>query len=161
RGGGALSGVQTVYQVYAGTMSSPDFQAVEREMAPRLAAFSDQITQNAKLFARIAAVYDAREQGSLTAEQKRLVWLIHNNFVRAGAQLDADKKARLSGINQRLAGLYTSFSQNVLADETDYVLVLEKERDLAGLPGALRASAGGADGPRRAQAQQAAPHARA
>src|SRR4029450_8686392 len=161
RGGGALSGVQTVYQVYAGTMSSPDFQAVEREMAPRLAAFSDQITQNAKLLAPIAAVYDAREQGSLTAEQKRLVWLIHNNFVRAGAQLDADKKARLSGINQRLAGLYTSFSQNVLAGGADYVLVLEKESDLAGLPDSLRASAAAAAGSRGQKGKWAAPHARA
>jgi peptidyl-dipeptidase Dcp len=141
RAGRGFERVSTLYFVYTGTMSTPELQAVEREMAPKLAAFSDRITGNAKLFARIAAVYDAREKGSLTPEQKRLSWLYHNNFVRAGAQLDGAAKDRLSAINQRLAELYTSFAQNVLADETDYVLVLEKEADLAGLPESLRAAA--------------------
>jgi peptidyl-dipeptidase Dcp len=144
RTGRAFERASTLYFVYTGTMSTPELQAVEREMAPKLAAFSDRITGNAKLFARIAAVYDAREKGSLTPEQKRLSWLYHNNFVRAGAQLDSAAKDRLSAINQRLAELYTSFAQNVLADETDYVLVLEKESDLAGLPESLRASAAAA-----------------
>jgi peptidyl-dipeptidase Dcp len=144
RTGRALERASTLYYVYTGTMSTPELQAIEREMAPRLAAFSDRITGNAKLFARIAAVYEAREQAKLTAEQARLAWLYHNNFVRAGAQLDAAAKERLSAINQRLAELYTSFSQNVLADETDYVLVLDKEADLAGLPDSLRAAAAAA-----------------
>ena len=118
--------------------------AVEREIAPKLAALSDQITQNEKLFARIAAVYEKRESSGLTPEQQRLVWLDYTNFMRAGAKLDAPSKKRLSEINQRLASLFTEFSQNVLADETDYVLVLEKESDLAGLPPSLRAAASAA-----------------
>jgi peptidyl-dipeptidase Dcp len=144
RVGRTLDRVVTLYAVYGGTMSTPDFQAVEREMAPRLAAFSDQITQNAKLFARIKAVYDARETSKLTPEQKRLAWFDYTNFVRAGAQLDPKAKTRMSEINQRLAALYTTFAQNVLADETDHVLVLEKESDLAGLPEAVRAAAAAA-----------------
>ena len=88
RAGRALDRVGTLYSVYGNTMSTPDYQAVEREMAPKLAAFSDQITQNPKLFARIKAVYDARETSGLTPEQKRLGWFYYNNFVRAGAQLD-------------------------------------------------------------------------
>jgi peptidyl-dipeptidase Dcp len=144
RTGRAFDRASTLYFVYSGTMSTPEFQAIEREMAPKLAAFSDRITGNAKLFGRIAAVYAARETAGLTAEQKRLAWLYHNNFVRAGAQLDAAAKDRLSAINQRLAELYTSFAQNVLADETDYVLVLDKESDLEGLPGSLRAAAAAA-----------------
>jgi len=142
--GRTLDRVGTFYGVFASTMSSPEFQAVEREMAPKLAAFGDKITQNEKLFARIAAVYAARESSGLTAEQQRLVWLYHNNFVRAGAKLDAAAKARLSEINQQLAGLYTKFSQNVLADEEGYVLVLESEADLAGLPESLRSAAAAA-----------------
>ncbi len=142
--GRTLERVNTVFEVFAGTLSTPEVQAVELEMAPKLAAFADQITQNEKLFARIAAVYEKRESSGLTAEQQRLVWLDYTNFVRAGAELDGPAKKRLSEINQRLATLFTQFSQNVLADETDYVLVLDKEADLAGLPPSLRAAASAA-----------------
>jgi peptidyl-dipeptidase Dcp len=144
RSGRALDRVSNIFGIYSSTMSTPDFQKVEEEMAPKLAAFSDQITQNEKLFKRIAAVYDAREKGTLTAEQKRLVWLDYTNFVRAGAKLDATAKKRMSEINQRLASLYTKFSQNLLADETDYVLFLDKESDLSGLPESLRSAAASA-----------------
>jgi len=141
RAGRTLDRVTTFYGIYSSTLSGPEFQAVETEMAPRLAAFSDQITQNEKLFARIAAVYEARETAGLTPEQKRLAWLDYTNFVRAGARLDAAAKKRMSEINQRLASLFTSFSQNVLADENDYVLYLTSEAELAGLPDSVRAGA--------------------
>jgi len=144
RTGRALDRVSSIFGIYSSTMSTPEFQKVEEAMAPKLAAFSDQITQNEKLFKRIAAVYEAREKGTLTAEQKRLVWLDYTNFVRAGAKLDPAAKKRLSEINQRLASLYTKFSQNLLADETDYVLFLDKEADLAGLPDSLRSAAAAA-----------------
>ncbi|MEZ5312896.1 MAG: M3 family metallopeptidase [Thermoanaerobaculia bacterium] len=144
RSGRTLDRVQTLYGVMASTMSTPEMQAVEREMAPRFAAFGDKITQNAPLFARIAAVYETRESSGLTPEQQRLVWLHYTNFVRAGAKLDETAKGRLSEINQRLAGLYTSFSQNVLADETDDFVVLANEADLAGLPDSLRSGAAAA-----------------
>lgn len=144
RSGRTLDRATTFYGVWSSTMSGPQFQAVQREMAPKLAAFSDQITQNEALFRRIEAVYNSPEKGRLTPEQQRLVWLYHNNFVRAGARLDAAAKARLSEINQQLAGLFTRFSQNVLADETDRFLVLESEADLAGLPQSLRDAAAAA-----------------
>jgi peptidyl-dipeptidase Dcp len=144
RSGRALDRVSNIFGIYSSTMSTPEFQKVEEAMAPKLAAFSDQITQNEKLFKRIAAVYDAREKGTLTPEQKRLVWLDYTNFVRAGAKLDPAAKKRMSEINQRLASLYTKFSQNLLADETDYVLFLDKEADLAGLPDSLRSAAAAA-----------------
>jgi peptidyl-dipeptidase Dcp len=144
RSGRALDRVTSLYGVWSSTMSSPEFQAVEREMAPRLAAFHDRITQNEKLFARIAAVYEARDKTGLNPEHRRLAWLYYTNFVRAGARLDAPAKARLSEINQRLAALFTSFSQNVLADENDYLLVLQGEADLAGLPESVRSAAAAA-----------------
>ncbi len=144
RSGRLLDRVGTVYGVWSTTMNGPEFQQIEREMAPKLAAFEDQITQNAKLFARIAAVYDARDAAKLTPEQKRLAWFHHTNFVRAGAKLDGPAKQRLSEINQRLAVLFTSFSQNVLGDETDHVLVLDQPADLLGLPESLRAAAAAA-----------------
>jgi len=136
--------VSTIFGIFQSTMNTPDFQVVETEMAPKLAALNDQIVQNEKLFARVQAVYDVREKGNLTPEQQRLVWLDHTNLVHAGAQLDAKGKARMSEINQRLATLFTSFSQNVLADESEHMLLLDNEADLAGLPDALKAAAANA-----------------
>ncbi|HEX8432392.1 MAG TPA: M3 family metallopeptidase [Longimicrobium sp.] len=141
RAGRTLDRVSTAYGVWSSTMNTPEFQVVEREMAPKMAAFSDQITQNEALFRRIEAVYQGPEKARLTPEQQRLAWLYHNNFVRSGARLDATAKARLSAINQRLAGLFTSFSQNVLADENDQILTLRSEAELAGLPQSLRDAA--------------------
>lgn len=156
RAGRTLNRVATVYSIWGSTMNSPEFQVVQREMAPRLAAFNDRIMQNEALFRRIEAVWEAaggeatateRKAATgevLTPEQQRLVWRYYTDFVRAGAKLDATAKARLSAINQRLAGLYTRFSQNVLADETNHYLVLESEADLAGLPESVRAAAAAA-----------------
>jgi peptidyl-dipeptidase Dcp len=155
RSGRTLERVTSIYGVYSTTMSTPDFQAVETEMAPRLAAFSDQITQNEKLFGRIAAVYEAREPSTLTPEQRRLVWLNYTNFVRAGAKLDAATKKRVGEINQRLATLYTKFSQDVLAEEGNYVTVLAGEADLAGLPDSVRAAAAAAAEERGSKGQWA------
>jgi peptidyl-dipeptidase Dcp len=139
-----LKQVQAVYGVWSTSMNTPAFQAIEREMAPRLAAFRDRVAQNEPLFRRIAAVYEAREAAGLTPEQKRLAWLYHTTFARTGARLDPAGKKRLSEVNQRLATLYTTFAQNVLADETDHALFLESEADLAGLPDAVRAAAAAA-----------------
>jgi peptidyl-dipeptidase Dcp len=144
RAGRTLSRVQRIYGIFASTMNGPEFQLVEREMAPRLAAFDDQITQNVALFKRIETVYNSPEKTKLTPEQQRLTWLYYTDFVRAGARLGPDAKARLSEINQKLAGLYTRFSQNVLAEETDQYIVLKAETDLAGLPQSVRDAAAAA-----------------
>ena len=106
RAGSTLERVSTIYSTLSGTMSTPELRAVEREMGPKLAAFSDTISQNEKLFKRIESVYKKRNRHSLklTAEQKRLTWRYYTNFVRAGAKLNADQKKRLSEI----CLLYTS-----------------------------------------------------
>ena len=144
RAGRTLGRVGTLYGVWGATMSNPEYQAVQREMAPRLAAFNDQITQNEALFKRIEAVYNSPAKAKLTAEQQRVTWLYYTNFVRSGARLNADAKKRLSAINQQLAGLFTKFSQNVLAEETDQFIVLKSEEELAGLPQSLRDAAAAA-----------------
>ena len=168
RTGRTLDRVSTVYGIFVSNLNDDAVQAVEREMSPKLAAFSDKITQNAKLYSRIAAVYDTRETSGLTPEQKRLAWLYYTNFTRAGAKLDPAAKEKLSGINQRLATLYTNFSQNVLADEGDQMLLLEDEAALAGLPETARAAAataaesrgqkGKCGGPEYAFEHRALPH---
>lgn len=141
RTGRTLARVGTIYGVYASTLNDETVQAVEREIEPKLAAFTDQIFQNEALFKRIEKVYEARESAGLTAEQQRLTWKYYTDFVRAGARLDADSKKRLAEINQELASLYTSFSQNVLKDEEEGLLLIDDEADLAGLGDSARAAA--------------------
>jgi len=95
KSGRTLARVSSVLGVFGSTMSTPDFRKVELELAPKLAAFNDQITQNPKLFARIAAVYAQRDTAGLTPEQQRLAWVDYNGVVRAGAKLDGAAKDRL------------------------------------------------------------------
>lgn len=133
--------VASVYGVWSSTMATPDFQAVERDMEPRLAALRDEITQNEKLFQRIEAVYQSPDKEKLNSEQQRLVWYHYTEFVRSGAKLDAAGKTRVASINQRLADLYTRFGQNLLSDEEGYATILSSEADLAGLPESFRTGA--------------------
>jgi peptidyl-dipeptidase Dcp len=109
-------------------------------MSPILAAFNDEIVQNAALFARIKAIYETRETSGLTPEQQRVVWLTYRRFARQGAALNEPDKAKLADINKELSGLYTAFGQNELADEEEDMLVLEAA-ELSGLPDWLTASA--------------------
>lgn len=138
KAGHTLDRVTTIYGIWSGTMSSPEFQVVQREMAPKLAAFNDQITQNDALFKRIETVYNSPEKKKLSAEQQRLTWLYFTNFVRAGAKLDATAKARLTQINQQLASLFTKFSNNVLYEEDNQFVTLKSEDELKGLPQSVR-----------------------
>ncbi|HEX4709928.1 MAG TPA: M3 family metallopeptidase [Phenylobacterium sp.] len=140
RAGATGDRVGTIYDIWSGTLSTPDVRAVEKEIEPKLAAHNDKILQNEKLFRRIEAVYEARDKAGLTPEQKRLAWVRWNAFVRAGAKLSPAAKARVAEINKELAGLFTTFNQNLLADETDYVLYLD-EKDLTGLPHDVREAA--------------------
>lgn len=144
RAGATLRRVETVFDVFASTLGTPEVQAVEREIAPRLAEVADRITQNARLFKRIEAVYQSPDKARWSPEKQRLAWLYHTDFVRAGARLGAPEKQRLTLINRELAELFTRFSQNLLADETDQWITLEREQDLAGLPASERESAAAA-----------------
>ena len=138
KAGHTLDRVTTIYSIWGSTMASPEFQTVQREMAPKLAAFNDQITQNEPLFKRIEAVYNSPDKKRLTPEQQRLAWLYYTNFVRSGAKLDAKAKARLTEINQQLATLFTKFSNNVLAEEDGQFVTLKSEDELKGLPQSVR-----------------------
>src|SRR3569623_881597 len=90
-------------------------QAVETAGAPKLAAFQDEVMQDERVFARIEAVHAARVK--LAPLEARLTDVVYRRFARNGAALNKTDKARLAAINQELAGLFTKFSQNVLADE--------------------------------------------
>ena len=144
RSGRALDRVDTLYGIYSSSLSTPEFQALERQMAPRLAAHRDRIVQNEALFRRIEAVYNSPDKASLTAEQQRLVWLRYTNLVLAGARLGPAGKQEVAEINKRLATLFTRFGQNILSDEEHNFVVLESKEDLAGLPAGFLTSAASA-----------------
>ncbi len=152
--------VMTVYGVYAGALADDEVQRVEREMAPKLAALGDRITQNRRLFDRIRSVYEGRESAGLSAEQRRLCWLVHTDFVRAGAALDDEAKRELAGLNERLATLSTTFSQNVLADENSGFVAIDDAAGLAGLSPALVSAAAEAAASRGSPGGWAIPNTR-
>jgi peptidyl-dipeptidase Dcp len=141
RAGRLLTRVGALFFNLASSETSPALQAVERELAPRLAAHNSAIYQHAGLFARVDAVHAGRAAAAWTDEQRRLVERIHLDFVRAGARLGADAGRRHAQVIQRLAELTTRFGQNVLADEAAFRLELNGEADLAGLPDFVRAAA--------------------
>jgi peptidyl-dipeptidase Dcp len=134
RAGAVYRRVTSLMGIFTSTLNDAAMQAVQRKVAPVLAAFRDEIVHNRALFDRIDAVFQARATSGLNAEQQRLADVVHRRFTRQGAALPAADKARLGEINQALASLYTAFSQNILADEEGLALVLESEADLAGLP---------------------------
>lgn len=137
--GRTLGDLYCYYGIWGSNMSSPEFQVVETEMDPKLSALSDKINQNAALFKRIETVYTSPDKAKLTPEQQRVLWIYYTNFVRSGAKLNVADKARVGAINTELSGLFTKFSQNLLADENTYIEL--SEADLAGLPDSLKANA--------------------
>nr|WP_296073575.1 M3 family metallopeptidase [uncultured Actinoplanes sp.] len=142
--GRALDRAQRFFGIFTSTMNDKAMQDLQTEMSPVLSAFADDIIQNSRLFARIKAVYDDRATAGLSPEENRLVETYYQNFIRQGAALDDADQAKLKELNQKLASLYTKFSQNELADEESYTLTLETEADLEGLPESLREAAAGA-----------------
>jgi peptidyl-dipeptidase Dcp len=136
-----LDRAATVFFNLAGTDTNEDIQAVERAMAPRFAKHAMRIYQDETLFARVDALFKKRKKLKLTEEQERVLERYHRGFVKSGAGLPPKAKKRLAAIAARMSVLGTHFSQNLLADEQAFVLVLEKEADLAGLPEAVRAAA--------------------
>jgi peptidyl-dipeptidase Dcp len=141
RAGRLLDRVASVFYNLAATDTDDAIQAVERKLAPRFAKHGMSIYQNAALFRRVDALMQKRKRLALTEEQTRVLERYHRAFIKAGAALNAAGRKRLAAIAERSATLATRFGQNVLADEQSYLLVLETERDLAGLPEAVRAAA--------------------
>jgi peptidyl-dipeptidase Dcp len=140
RAGRALTRVGGVFYNLAGAHTNEALQAIEREMSPVTSRHWSAIMMEPALFARVDAVFAQREVAGLDAEQLRLLERTHRGFIRSGAQLGAEEKARLAAISERLAGLGTQFGQNVLKDESSYALVIGDAAGLAGLPDFLVAA---------------------
>jgi peptidyl-dipeptidase Dcp len=148
RAGRPLARVSDVFGVLAGAHTNDALLEIEREISPRRARHWNGILLNEALFRRIDALSQRRGTLGLDAEQQRVLERYHLMFKRAGAALDEPAKKRLAEIGERLATLGTAFSQNVLADEQSYTLLLESEEDRTGLPDFLLQAARAAAGER-------------
>ncbi len=132
--------VMTLFGVMTSNMNTPAYQKLDREWSPKFSAASDAITFDKPLFARIQAIYDARNSSGLNARQIRLVTRIYDSYVRQGAKLNDAQKAQLSQYNQQLATQFSTFGEKLLADESKAISVTD-EAQLAGLPDSVKAVA--------------------
>ena len=128
-----LTKVSKVFYGLSGANTNDAIKAIQKEMAPRLAAHQDEINLNKKLFERVKAVYEQRNDLNLTEEQMYLLDNIYKEYVRNGANLNDEDQARLRTINQELSKLAVQYGQNVLAETNAFKMVVENEEDLAGL----------------------------
>ena len=137
RSGRMLAQTELIFGMLCAAENTPEMQALQERVMPLLAAHADKILLNEKLFERVKAVYDRRGALEFDAEQNRLLEKTYRDFVRAGALLDAEQKARLKAINGELSLAAVKFGQNILAENGNYALVLESA-DLDGIPSNVR-----------------------
>lgn len=130
--GELLMSVSNVFFLIASADTNEQLQAIEGEVSPLLAAHSDKIMMNDKLFERVKTVYEKMDTAKLDAQQQRLIDKSYRSFVRSGAALDADKKEQLKKINEQLSTLEVQFSNNLLSENNSFILELQ-ESDLTGL----------------------------
>lgn len=139
--GQLLSKVSIVFSGLNSANTNDEMQALSRELSPLLSKHSDDINLNPKLFARVKEVYEKRESLGLDKEQAKLLEETYKDFERSGANLDEESQARLRELNSEISMLQLTFGQNMLAETNAYTLWIQDEKDLAGLPADLIASA--------------------
>src|SRR5437764_6033674 len=134
RSGALLTRVTKVFFNLTQSNTNDTLQKIKSDEAPKLAAHSDTIYLNPKLFARVKAVYDQRDSLKLDPESKFLVERYYKTFVRSGALLSEADKETLRGLNQEEAKLTTKFEDDVLAETNSGAVVIDHKADLDGLP---------------------------
>ena len=133
KAGKKLQRAMVYYGIFSSNKSSPEFREVQKDLSPEISEYNSKISQNEALFQRIKSVYDDSQENPLEAQKQRTLNLIYEDFEMSGANLNAEDKERYAAINKKLSELYTSFSNNVLADEEGYVVYLSEDQ-LGGLP---------------------------
>ncbi|MFA8434825.1 MAG: M3 family metallopeptidase [Marinifilaceae bacterium] len=150
--GALLNKVSNVFYNVKGSDTNDSIKKLATELSPLLTKHSADINLNEKLFKRIKSVYEQKDQLKLSVEENTLLEKMYKGFVRSGANLDADKKAKLREIDEKLSMLTLKFGDNVLAETNAFELVIDNKKDLAGLPesviaaAAERATASGKEG---------------
>jgi len=144
--GPLLTKVSSVFYNMTGANTNDDIKAIAKELAPKLSKHSDDINLNPALFTRVKAVYEQKDGLNLNQEQGMLLEKTYQDFVRGGANLEGEAKEKFRKINQELSLLTLKFGDNVLAETNSFVMVVDNEADLAGLPkGSIDAAAATAE----------------
>lgn len=138
--GAFLSKVSSVFGGLYGANTTPELQKLAKELSPLRSAHSNEIRFNQALFERIKVVFEQRESLNLDADQLYMLENLYGGFVRNGANLPAEEKAKLSDINTKLSSLGVQFGQNLLGETNAYQLIIEDEKDLDGLPESVKAA---------------------
>jgi len=138
KAGQRFSRVENVFAVMTDNMSTPEYQALDKEWQPKISAAFDEISFNEKLFQRVKSLYDRKASLGLDPVQDRLLTRTYDSFVRSGANLNAAQKAQLATMNQELATLFSTFNERLLADEGTYITATESE--MKGVPADVKAS---------------------
>lgn len=133
RSGRLLTKVSNVFSNLLVSLGGAALQQVQTDYAPKLAAHGMKVMLDAALFARVDTLFRARDTLGLAPDQLRLLERTHLGFIRSGAALQGDARARMAELTERLASLHARFGQNVVHDEREWGLELG-EADLAGLP---------------------------
>ena len=141
KSGALLNKVSMVFENLTDAHTNDSLQAISKEISPLLSAHYDDINLNQKLFERVKTVYKQKDSLELSPEQQMLLTEVYKGFVRGGADLPDDKKARMREINKELSGLSIQFSENVLKDNNAFKLVIDNKDDLVGLPASAIAGA--------------------
>ncbi len=132
--GELLKKVSYAFNGQSSVNTTEEIQALEQELSPLLSKHQDDIRMNPGLFARIKAVYESPASSGFDKEQKKLLEKTYKDFVRGGANLDADKQAKLRELNEKISILELTFGQNVLKETNAFQLIVDKKEDLSGLP---------------------------
>jgi peptidyl-dipeptidase Dcp len=139
--GELLNQTSAIFFNLSASHTSPEIQAIERDISPKLAAHSAAMFLNAPLFERINKLHQERTKLGLDAESIRLIERYHLDFVRAGANLKDKDRQSFAHYSEKLASCFTQFSQNVLADEAAFCMVLTEADQLKGLPDFVKSAA--------------------
>ena len=137
KSGSALDRMYTYFRIHCANLCTGEMPSIELKVKPKIIAYFDQLLQDDRLYRRIATLHDNME--ALAPDQQELVNRRYKRYRRAGAHLSAEKKARLSQLNQELSALQTTFAQNVLKDQAELIWLTD-ETELSGLSQELRAA---------------------
>lgn len=137
-----LDRTQNIFDNLLSANTNKEMQDIAKAMAPILSKHQDDIRLNYALFQRIKTVYKQKDKLNLTPEQHMLLQKTYKDFVRGGANLNSGEQEKLRKINEKLSVLTLKFGDNVLAETNDYMLIIENEKELKGLPeSAIKAAA--------------------
>jgi peptidyl-dipeptidase Dcp len=138
--GKMLDRITSAFYAVSGANTDDVLKEARKVLSPELTAHRDEVALNEKLFKRVDAVFQQREDLNLTKEELFLLEEMHKDYIRSGVNLEGEKKERLKAINKRLSELSTKFGENLLNETNDFELYVTDEKDLGNVSESLRAT---------------------